>query len=132
MELIRASKVTPNRLYKLVDTNHSIDVEKLLLDGYVIKQSDRLEGCFVLENTTENRLWLRQMYITKDAVTSLPALLEAILALAENEQTDVIIHSHHETLDTVLEALQFFQQAKPEPVDNLVDNSGKWWIYKVS
>src|SRR5699024_8987862 len=101
--------------------------------GYIIKQADSLEGCFVLENTNNNTLWLRQMYVTKDAVISLPGLLEAVLELAKIEQAEnVIIHSHQAELDIVLEALQFSPQTDALYVDNSVDISGKWWSYKVS
>lgn len=133
MELIKARDVAIEDLYKLVDNNKSIDTENLLRSGYVMKQADHLEGCFVLERNDANTVWLRQMYVMKDAVTSLPVLLEAVLALAEKKHAaNVVIHSHQSALDTILEALQFFPQTEASVVDKSVDITGKWWVYKVS
>jgi len=131
--LMKAKDATARDIHRLVDSNKSIDTEKLYQTGYVIKQADHLEGCFVLEKMENNTLWLRQMFVTKEAVISLPGLLEAVLALAKNEEADnVIIHSHQVELDIVLEALQFFPQTDATYVDNSVDIPGKWWAYKVS
>lgn len=133
MELIKARDVAREDLKKLVDNYESIEMERLIHSGYVMKQAGHFEGCFVLENKDQQTLWLRQMYVTKDTVISLPILLEAVLALAKERQVGhVVIHSHHTTLDTILEALQFSKQIETSGVDNLVDNPGKWWIYNVS
>lgn len=133
MKLIKACDVAVEDIHTLVDINQLIDIEKLLNSGYVMKQDDRFEGCFVLENKDSNTLWLRQLFITRDAVTSLPVLLESVLALAKESQAEqVVILSHQGTLDTVLEALQFFPQIDTSSVDKPVENYGKWWMYKVS
>lgn len=133
MELTRASAFGREDLHKLVDNAESIDMERLFDSGYVMKQAGRFEGCFVLENKDEQTLWLRQMYVTENAVVSLPGLLEAVLALAKEQQVEhVVIYSHHRHLDIILAALQFSEQTNKSVVDNSVDNSGKWWIYNVS
>jgi len=133
MELIKACDVAVEDLHNLVDINQLVDIEKLLESGYVMKQGNRFEGCFVLEEKDPHTIWLRQLFVMREAVTSLPVLLESILALAKTSRAEhVVILSHQGTLDTVLEALQFYPQTDTLTVDNSVENDGKWWMYKVS
>lgn len=133
MDIIKANEVESAELRTFVDTSQSIDQRKLLQSGYVIRQSDALEGCFVLEETVGKAYWLKQMYLTKNAVTSLPVLFEAVVALAKRKQAErLIIYSHQHAIDTILEALQFYPQNDRSSVDNPVNNQGRWWEYSIS
>lgn len=132
MDIIPANDVQEADLCTLVDKDQTIDHDELRRSGYVIKHADILEGCFVLDEKEDRIYWLRQMYMTQNAVTSLPALLEAVLALAAKKQAErVVIYSHQQAVDTILEALQFFPQNGGSAVDNVVDNGGKWWAYSI-
>ena len=132
MELIKAKDVATQDIHTFVDNNQTIDMEKLLDSGYIMKRDDCFEGCFVLEERDPQTLWLRQLFVMKKAVTTLPVLLETILALAKSEQAEqVVIYSHQDSLDMILEALQLYPQTDTSAVDNPVENIGKWWMYKV-
>lgn len=133
MDIIAANDVQETELDTLVDMAPSIERKELRRAGYVIRHAEALEGCFVLEEKEEKVYWLRQMYMTQHAVTSLPALLEAVLALATKKQAErVIIYSHQEAVDTILAALHFTPQTNGSDVERSVDNSGEWWEYRIS
>jgi len=133
MNLIRANRVSEERLHEFLNNNENLDDENLLNKGYVVEIDSDIVGCFIIEPIEEDLYWLKQLYITPAEAGSLPLLLESILALAKKQQAKkVYVHSHQPMVDIILEALQFHPQTDKILVDKRPDKQGKWWTYSVS
>ncbi|WP_010531570.1 hypothetical protein [Lentibacillus jeotgali] len=133
MELIAANRAISEKLETFLENNKDVKRDLLLEKGYVVEFNGTIEGCFVIDSVDEDIYWLKQLYVTKSAATSLPVLLESILALAKEKQArQLFVHSHQPMVDVLLEALQFSPQKENAFVANHPDNKGNWWTYNVS
>ncbi|MFD1036867.1 GNAT family N-acetyltransferase [Virgibacillus byunsanensis] len=133
MKLIPTEQASVEKVNVFLEKNQDINRELLFQIGYVAEVNDRISGCFMLDTMEEGVYWLKQLYITPDAATSLPALLESVLALAKQKHAkQVYVHSHQPMVDVLLEALQFHPQRSNNIVDNYPRNRGSWWMYNVS
>lgn len=133
MKLIRANQVSYEALEQFLIKNENVDGRKLAHDGYVVEIDGNIEGCFVLQQVETGNYWLKQLYITQSEAAKLPVLLEAILALAkENEAKHVHVHSHQPVVDLLLEALQFHPQPGNPFPEKTEQMNGNWWRFHVS
>ncbi|WP_163969493.1 GNAT family N-acetyltransferase [Oceanobacillus halotolerans] len=133
MKLLPANQASRGKLEGFVHDHEGIDRDLLLEKGYVVLLQEKIEGCFVLDTLEEDVYWLKQLYVTKNAAISLPALIEAVLALAKRKEAkEVFVHSHQPMVDQLLEALQFYPQKDTKIVDKYPIEKGKWWTYSVS
>ncbi|QKY70487.1 hypothetical protein [Lentibacillus sp. CBA3610] len=133
MEIIAANHASTEKLEEFLQHNQDVERGLLLEKGYVVELKEKIEGCFVLDTVDDDIYWLKQLYVTKNAATSLPVLLETILALAKEKQAkQVFVHSHQPMVDILLEALQFYPQKENAFVSEAPDKEGNWWTYNVS
>lgn len=133
MNLIRANRVSEERLDEFLKHNDRLNKEGLLKQGYVVEMNGRIEGCFMIERIKEDLYWLKQLYISQSEAGSLPLLLESILALAKQQHAKkVYVHSHQPMVDIILEAMQFHPQTENVLVNKRPEKQGKWWTYNVS
>ncbi|GAB4074815.1 hypothetical protein GCM10028778_23180 [Barrientosiimonas marina] len=133
MELITAEHASEEKLNDFLQHNQNLEREQLLAKGYVVEFAGKIEGCFVMDDVADRVYWLKQLFVTKQAASSLPVLLEAILALAREKQAQqVFVHSHQPMVDVLLESLQFHPQKDNEFVQSSPNNEGYWWMYHVS
>ncbi|TFJ93372.1 GNAT family N-acetyltransferase [Lentibacillus salicampi] len=133
MELIAANHVTEEKLERFLESNKDVKRNILLEKGYVVELNATIEGCFVIDTVDQDHYWLKQLYVTKNAASSLPVLLESILTLAKEKQAkQLFVHSHQPMVDVLLEALQFYPQKENTFVTNYPNNKGNWWTYNVS
>ncbi|MFD1362019.1 hypothetical protein [Lentibacillus salinarum] len=133
MELIAANHAPEEKLEQFLQHNENVERELLLEKGYVVTFKGTIEGCFVMDLVDADVYWLKQLHVTKQAATSLPVLLETILALAKEKQArQVFVHSHQPMVDVLLEALQFHPQKDNAFVQETPNQEGNWWTYHVS
>lgn len=132
MKLIRANKITENRIHSFLKYSPQIDKQSLISDGYIVEIGKEIIACFILEKFAEESYWLKQFYITKSEALKLPSLLESILILAREQQAkQVFVNSHKLMIDIILEALQFCPQTEHKLLDEKVNSEGKWWMYQI-
>ncbi|RLL42896.1 hypothetical protein D8M04_15215 [Oceanobacillus piezotolerans] len=134
MRILPACEAPFDKLEAFLRNNEGLDRTSLTAKGYVVEIKDKIEGCFVLEEVEENKVyWLKQLYITRTEANKLPVLVETILALAKTKQAKrVYVHSHQPIVDLLLQALQFHPQKEVSFVDKHPESKGNWWSYQVS
>lgn len=133
MKLISTRHAPRKKVERFLINNQDVDKQTLMKNGYVVEVNSNIEGCFILEQESEGVYWLKQLHVTKQAAPALPVLLEAILALAKEQNArSVYVHSHQPMVDVLLEALQFHPQKQSAFVDKHPREHGNWWTYSVS
>lgn len=133
MKLIQAKYASEKRLNKFLENNQEVDKMKLMKQGYVVKISNKIIGCFTLERINDGRYWLNQLYITNTEAVTLPILVEAILVLAKQQKaTEVFVNSHKLMVDIILDTLQFRQQVEAPFLAKCLKSEGKWWSYAIT
>ncbi|TQS72149.1 hypothetical protein DX933_14290 [Ornithinibacillus gellani] len=133
MKIIPAVKANEEKVAAFTEINQEIDKERLLSAGYVVEIQQEIQGCFVLSTMEEaDEYWLQQLFITKQAMSNLPVLLEMIVVITKGKQAKKLyIHSHQPVVDLLLDALQFHEQ-QHHTLPNQARKQGKWWAYHVS
>lgn len=133
MKIIPAVKANEEKVAAFTESNQEIDKERLLSAGYVVEIQQEIQGCFVLSTMEEaDEYWLQQLFITKQAMSNLPVLLEMIVVITKGKQAKKLyIHSHQPVVDLLLDALQFHEQ-QHNRLPNQSSKQGKWWAYHVS
>lgn len=133
VNIFRATEAPIDLLETFLANNEGIKIETLLGSGYVVEVNEKIIACFALEEISGNRLWLKQLYITKKEATILPLLLETILTLAKEKKAKVVcVNSVQPMVDVILAALEFHEQENKVLEQETDLTSGKWWTYNVS
>ncbi|MCT2538297.1 hypothetical protein NC661_10310 [Aquibacillus koreensis] len=106
------------------------DQQTLKAYGYFVEINEQYKAYFALAPVQASAYWLKSLYIKDGAPSSLPlAIIESSITLArEKKGAHVLIHSHQQALDALLEALQFENQSTPAFAEDIPElPAGKWW-----
>lgn len=127
MEIIRAKDIPKQQLTTFLGNHPHIDKELIIHEGYVVKLNTQIVGCFVLQQLQGGICWLRQLFVIKKIAKQLPILIEWITIYAkESGYVKVIVKSHNENTNFLLNALQFYE----DKIDG--DPHSNWWAYDLN
>ena len=133
IRLIQASRVSQELVSEFLQNNQQIEIGSILKLGYLVEINNKISGCFILDEIEDGLYWLKQLYITKTEAIKIPALVEAILVLARQQNAvKVYVNSHKLMIDIILESLQFHPQEDSKFLERYYVSEGKWWVYNVS
>lgn len=133
MKMVHAREADQQQVEHFLMNNEAINGEQLMKKGFVVQVDNSIKGCFVIERIDQETYWLRQLYMNKEEVISLPLIMDSIIVQAREDNIKrIFVHSHQQVVDELLSTLEFYPQTAPLQVHEGVIQKGKWWAYAIN
>ncbi|WP_028784118.1 hypothetical protein [Thalassobacillus devorans] len=108
--------------------------EEMLANGYLIQEGQMLLGSYLLQPVGENVVQLKQLTLFNQATPELLLVIFQTIVEDIHQSTisTVIVNSHSEQLDTLLEHFDFIQMESEKLPTNDQLSTEKAWVYQVN
>ncbi|MFG6114053.1 hypothetical protein ACGTN9_02605 [Halobacillus sp. MO56] len=114
--------------------NVAWDQEEMLTNGYLIQEGQMLLGSYLLHPVEKSVVQLKQLTLFSQATPELLLVIfQTILEdIHQSNISSVVVISHSEQLDTLLQHFDFKNAAPQELPTNEQLSTEKVWVYQVN